>query len=270
MNEVVPVYSVAKSYTAIAAIKSFNLDDPVGDHLAGLRADLGSLTFRSLLGHRSGLNDYAAWPDYRAAVEARLAPWPQEQILRRAEMGPSGRFRYSNIGFLLIRRALEQAHRGTFFDVLADLVFEPLGIEARPFAAMEDWRHCHHPAINDWLRAYDPGWVYSGTFAANPQQAARGLALALRGDSGAEVASALRTSFHVDVPPQHPLAPTAGYGLGVMTGGDGEARVVGHGGQGPGITLFAATNIWGTRWHAEVGSETDGDEPIRRCLTALR
>lgn len=270
MNYVVPVYSIAKPYTAIAALTSLNRDLPVGHYVAGLGPDLAALTCRDLLTHQSGLNDYAGWADYHSAVEARQAPWHEQEILERAEVARPGYFRYSNIGFLLLRRALETVHEATFFDVLQELVLTPLGLTAFPFSAPADWAHCDHPGIDDRLRAYHPGWVYTGTFAADPQEAARGLALVMQGALGQNMAHALRTSHLVDAPAAHPLSPAAGYGLGVMTSGD-PVDVIGHGGQGPGFHLFAAAAVDGSRWHGEVqAAEGQDTDLIRRCLTAVR
>lgn len=269
MSTVVPVYSVAKSFTAIAALRSLDLDAAVGDDVPGLRDDLAALTLRALLTHRSGLGDYGSWPDYRDAVAARLEPWPETHVLERAELGAPGAFRYSNIGFLLVRRALEERHGSSFFDVLEGLVLEPLGVAVLPFATLADWQHCSHPAIDERLRAYHPGWVYPGTFAADPTEAARGIALVMRGALGEGVALALRSTLPVDVPDSHPMSP-AGYGFGVMTSGD-PVRVVGHGGGGPGFSLFAASDVEGARWHAEVvASESEDLDLVRRCVDAVR
>lgn len=270
MSTVVPVYSIAKAYTAICVLRTFELDAGVGTAVAGLRPDLGMLSFGDLLSHRSGLDDYGSWSEYRAAVESRLEPWPAERILDEATIGEPGAFRYSNIGYLLLRLALEQRHGGSFHDVLTSLALDPLGIAAHRFAVRSDWEHCHHPAITDDLRAYHPGWVYTGTFAADPQEAARGLALVMQGRLGEDLAKAWRsTVLPVDAPPGHPLSPGAGYGYGVMTSGD-PVRIVGHGGGGPGFSLFVAANAEGTRWRGEVAATAGEDSDlIDRCVRAV-
>lgn len=161
-------------------------------------------------------------------------------------------------------------HGGTYFDVINDVILTPLGIAAGPFATRRDWDQCTHPAVTDDLRAYDPAWVYAGTFCADPAETARGLALMLGGALGASLASAQRTSHRVSIPTEHPMAPTAGYGLGVITTGD-PVEIVAHGGQGPGFTLFAAARVDGTAWHAEaVPGETNEAPLIERCLVELR
>lgn len=232
---IVPVYSIAKTYTAAAALLSFDPDDALGAHVAGLAPEASRLRFREVMAHRSGLNDYGAWPDYREAVAAREDAWPHAAILARAEVGEPGAFRYSNIGYLLIRLALEARHGGTFFEVLEDTVLKPLGVRAAPFAARADWDACDHPAIDDSLRAYDPQWVYTGTFAAEPDEAARGIAGIMRGELGGGVAEAMRQAAVVEgVPATHPMSPGASYGLGLMVKG-APGTAVGHGGGGPGF-----------------------------------
>ncbi len=267
---VVPVYSIAKTYTAAAALLTFDPGDAVGAHLTGLSPEVAALTFDDLLAHRSGLHDYFAWTDYREAVDAREDPWADGAVLARAEVGEPGAFRYSNIGYLLIRLALERRHGGTFFEVLDDLVLSPLGIAAQPFATREDWDRCDHPAIDDRLRAYHPGWVYPGTFAADPDEAARGIALLMQGSLGDGIPTRMRTTLPVEgVSDVHPMTPVAGYGRGLMTKGD-PVTVVGHGGGGPGFSLFAAASADGSRWKGEaVASDVEDLEVIRRCVEAV-
>lgn len=267
MDSIVPVYSIAKTYSAAAALLSFDQQDPIGRYLNPIFPALGLLTVRDLLMHRSGLNDYGGWDDYRAAVRAHEDPWPIDEILARAELHTPGAFRYSNIGYLLIRRALEHHHGKPYFQVLNDLVLSPLDIDAAPFATRADWSVCTHPSIGDELRRYHPGWVYTGTFAARVGDAARGIALLMSGQLGENLAATMRDTLPVDVP-GHPMAP-AGYGLGLMTSGL-PASLVGHGGGGPGFSLFAAATADGQRWHGAVSvGEGEDLQLIRSCIDAL-
>lgn len=107
MDAIVPVYSIAKTFTATAALLTFDQEDPIGRHLDALPSALTALTIRDLLMHRFGLNDYGNRHDYRAAVQAGEDPWPIRQVLARAELHAPGAFVYSNIGYLLVRLALE-------------------------------------------------------------------------------------------------------------------------------------------------------------------
>lgn len=267
MTPIVPVYSIAKTYTAIAVCMTFDLEGRIGQHVPALPPHLATLTVRDLLMHRSGINDYGGWVDYHASVGARADPWPVEDILARAHVGTPGHFHYSNIGYLLLRLALENVHSDTFYGVIDGLVLSPLGVEAFPFATREDWSVCTHPSISDELRNYHPGWVYTGTFAARVDDAARGIALIMRGQLGSTQAAAMRDTLPVNAP-GHPFDP-AGYGLGLMTSGI-PPTVVGHGGGGPGFSLFAACSADGERWHGAVSDREDtGFSIIQECVDAV-
>lgn len=267
MTPIVPVYSIAKTYTAIAVCLTFGLEDRIGQHVRDLPSGLGDLRVRDILTHRSGLNDYGGWDDYRASVGSRADPWPVEDVLARAHVGEPGHFQYSNIGYLLLRLALENAHNDSYFGVLNALVFSPLGVDAFPFATREDWAACTHPSIDEDLRKYHPGWVYTGTFAARVDDAARGIALIMRGHLGSAHPAAMRETLPVDAP-GHPFDP-AGYGLGLMTRGM-PPTVVGHGGGGPGFSLFAACSADGERWHGAISDREDaGIGIIQECVDAV-
>lgn len=204
-DRVVPVYSIAKTYTAAAALLALDPKASLRRYLsdAVLPDPLGELRVADVLAHRSGLNDYAGWADYRSAVAAREDAWPAERVLARAEVGNPGQFVYSNIGYLLIRLALEAVDGAGFFDVLRRRVLEPLAVPAHPFVARADWDACTHPEIDADLRAYDPAWVYTGTFAATPVDVARGIAGIMRGELGGNLAQSMRVTSPVRAPDTH-------------------------------------------------------------------
>lgn len=263
---VVPVYSIAKAYTAVAVLRSFDVGVQVGELVPALPESLRSVTVRALLNHTSGLNDYFGWADYRAAVEARDDAWEIDRVLAGAVVGPAGRFRYSNIGFAVLRLALEYNESANFFTAISRQVLRPLGVEAFPFASRGDWLACTHESIGEELRAYDPGWVFTGTFAAEPDEAARGIAAVMRGELGDDIPRLMMQPVPVNVPATHPLSPHAGYGLGVMSKGE-PVTLVGHGGQGPGFNLFAAVSADGLRWRGRVAEGQGEDlDLIQSCV----
>ncbi|WP_114854563.1 serine hydrolase [Brachybacterium sp. YJGR34] len=263
---VVPVYSIAKAYTAVAVLRSFDVEGQIGELVPDLPEALRSVAVRALLNHTSGLNDYFGWADYRAAVDAHEDAWEIDRVLDGAVVDRAGRFRYSNIGFALLRLALEREESADFFTAISRRVLEPLGVEAFPFASRGDWIACTHQSIGDDLRAYDPGWVFTGTFAVEPDEAARGIAAVMRGELGDDIPRLMMQSVAVGAPDAHPLSPSAGYGLGVMTKGQ-PVTVLGHGGQGPGFNLFAAVSAGRRRWSGRV-AEGQGEELalIQACV----
>ncbi|MBF6234796.1 beta-lactamase family protein [Nocardia farcinica] len=155
---VTPVYSIAKIFAAAAVLRCLDPEREIGA-VAPVPARLAGLRVGDLLTHRSGLGDYGAWPEYRRAVAERGDAWSEQVILERVELARPGVFRYSNPGYLLVRRALEEQHGDRFFPVLRRLVLDPLELPAHPFASRADWAHCT-VEIPAGVRAYDPRWVY--------------------------------------------------------------------------------------------------------------
>jgi D-alanyl-D-alanine carboxypeptidase len=110
--------------------------------------------------------------------------------------------------------------------------------------------------------------VFPGTIAARVSETAAGLSRLMAGGLGADLARRMRRSFPVEAP-NHPHA-NPGYGLGLITDGYPPA-VVGHGGAGPGFTLYVAASADGSRAHGEaVAAEVDDTPLVQACLAALR
>ena len=262
----VPAYSVAKPFT-VAGLFAAGADPErsIGDYLE-CPTTMQRLTLRALMMHRSGLPDYGGWPEYRQAVTARADAWSTEELLERAAAFPlePGDFRYSNVGYTLLRLALQEL-TGTddLFSALAVAVFPQLGMrDVAPLRSRADWEAAA-PSVIDDLRAYDPGWVYPGTFLAAPTALETGLRALLQGRLVAP--EALLDTTPVDVP-GHVLAEP-GYGLGLMTSGR-PPRYAGHGGGGPGFTLVAlATRDGATAAVEWIGDEVS-DQPLFRAALA--
>ncbi|MEV4625223.1 serine hydrolase [Micromonospora sp. NPDC049523] len=129
--------SVTKTFTAVLVMQArddglLDLDDPIGTHL-DLPAH-GELTVRRLLSHTAGLQrePYGdVWDTLRApAVDELLAE------LDRAErvLPPARRYHYSNLGLALLGHAVARLRGGTWAEVLADRVLNPLGLSATTLA----------------------------------------------------------------------------------------------------------------------------------------
>jgi D-alanyl-D-alanine carboxypeptidase len=122
------IASVTKTFTAAAVLKlvdqhRLRLDEPVAGHLpgpyaellrqGGYRADL--ITVRHLLTHTSGLYDYATDDGFVEAALTHLdRHWtPAEQVAWAMGHGgaygaPGERFHYSDTGYVLLARIVEQ------------------------------------------------------------------------------------------------------------------------------------------------------------------
>src|SRR5262252_3314632 len=116
---------------------------------------------RRLLQHTSGLGSYTARPEYLAAVERNDVPWTDSELLERVRLdpflfAPGQGWSYSNTGYFLVRRMIEQAADTDIDGALRTLVLMPLGIEHTRIART--------PADLDAsafgnARGYHPGWV---------------------------------------------------------------------------------------------------------------
>jgi CubicO group peptidase (beta-lactamase class C family) len=135
--------SVTKTFTAVLVMQCrddglLDLDDPIGAHL-DLPAH-GELTIRRLLSHTAGIQrepygdvwDTLDAPDLDRLL-AELAG--AEQVLP-----PGRRYHYSNLGLALLGHAVGKLRGGTWAEVLAEKILNPLAlsgttVQAGPTAA---------------------------------------------------------------------------------------------------------------------------------------
>jgi CubicO group peptidase (beta-lactamase class C family) len=123
--------SITKTFTAVLVMQCrdeglLDLDDPIGRHL-----DLpthGEASVRRLLSHTSGLQREPfgdVWDTLRAPDVAGLL-----DDLTRAErvLPPGRRFHYSNLGVALLGHLVGRLRGGTWAEVLAERILEPLDL----------------------------------------------------------------------------------------------------------------------------------------------
>jgi CubicO group peptidase (beta-lactamase class C family) len=236
-DAVVPWWSFTKTLIATAALALvrdgvLRLDDRLPD-----RSD----TLRLLLQHRAGLPDYGELRSYHEAVSRDEDAWPSEIMMERADAGrlrfkPGEGWSYSNIGYLIVRRHLENVCGEGLDALLKRLVFDPLQA-AGPRVALT--RRDLDGVLLGTRASYDPQWVYHGLAVGSLGCAAQLLDRILTTDFlpkhlVAEMCAAWPAGGAVEGRPWQ----TTAYGLGVMTGADTEgSRVIGHSGAGPGSVI---------------------------------
>lgn len=230
----VPWWSFSKTVLAAGALAL------VRDGRLALDAPLPGRPYslRHLLQHRAGLPDYGGLAAYHEAVERGDEPWPDAALLDRVDAGrlryePGQGWDYSNIGYLFVRRLLEETTGRPLGAALAKLVLDPLGApDARLALAPRDLAGADLGSID----RYHPGWVYHGLLVGRLAEAAGLLQRLLTGDFlPPHLLSAMRSGHPLGgATPERPW-DSPGYGLGLMSGGtrDGGA-VEGHTGGGPG------------------------------------
>jgi D-alanyl-D-alanine carboxypeptidase len=230
----VPWWSFTKTAQAAAALTlvaqgRLALDEQIADR---------PYTLRQLLRHQAGLPDYGGLASYHQAVAAREKPWDADELLRRVaadrlEFEPGRGWRYSNVGYLLVRQIIERTTGEDIGSALRHLVFDALGLSSvRMVVTAYDlaetvWGNDDH---------YDPGWVFHGLLAGTPTDAARFLHKLMLGDVLPPALLTEMTTCHLlgGALPGRPWE-THGYGLGLMIGRMTSAGLaVGHSGAGPG------------------------------------
>jgi D-alanyl-D-alanine carboxypeptidase len=230
----VPWWSFTKTALAVAAMQL------VAQGRLSLDANMvdGPYTLRQLLQHRAGVPDYGGLESYHQAVRHGEKPWVVEQMLDRVASGrldfqPGHGWRYSKLGYLFVRRAIEDVTGHDINTALRHLVFDGRKLDSVSLAtsaadlADTAWGNSHQ---------YDPGWVYHGLLVGTPRDAALFLHLLMSGDV---LPPALLTEMTIRHPigGQLPGRPweTTGYGLGLMIGQMALAGMaMGHSGAGPG------------------------------------
>ncbi|PQZ89356.1 MULTISPECIES: serine hydrolase [Pseudomonas] len=228
----VPWWSFTKTVLAATALTL------VRDGLIGLDEPLADqpFTLRQLLRHDAGLADYAELADYHAAVANHESAWPADAMMQRLDVArlrysPGTGWRYSNVGYLLIGRLIEQLTDLTLDAAVHQRALSPLGLSNVRFA--------HTRADLGSTSDYDPAWVYHGLLIGPVSQAALCLDRLLGGDLLSQnLIRQMQTARTVGGPiPGRPWI-TPGYGLGVMQGGiEGGYSMSGHTGCGPGSVI---------------------------------
>jgi D-alanyl-D-alanine carboxypeptidase len=229
----VPWWSIAKTAIAACALVL----------VAGGRLDLDqplrrrAFTLRQLLQHTSGLPDYAESDEYEVAVERHDDPWSEDDLLAHIEAAkplfpPGQGWAYSNSGYFLVRRLIEQATGCDIEAALKALVFGPLGI-SQSFVARTraDLKRSVYGDEDD----FHPGWVAHGLLLGPPSDVARFMdGLFTGGLLPVPLRAAMRERHPIEVDlPDRPWR-SKGYGLGVMMDIASPCGCcIGHSGQGP-------------------------------------
>jgi CubicO group peptidase (beta-lactamase class C family) len=230
-----PWWSFTKTVLAVAAMRLVELG----------RLELDAprpgkpYTLGQLLTHRSGAPNYGGLAAYHEAVARREDAWSRERLLKaveadRLDFPPGTAWSYSNVGYLFVSDAVEEATGLPLAEALNELVITPLGLQSVRLAAERaDFADLFWPH----LRTYDPRWVYHGCLIGAPADAVRLLHAILHGQLVSEASLAAMLERFTPLGGLMPGRPATerAYAMGFMTGRMGDAgRVIGHSGAGPG------------------------------------
>ena len=232
-STLVPWWSVTKSAIAAAVLLLVSEGKLDLDRRMPGRA----FTLRQLLQHTSGLACYTEHPDYDAANTSTRDPWTHEELLRQSEETPSkfepGQgWHYSNTGYFLVRRLIEEITGTDIETALNTMVLHPLGVEHAFIAKTRADLKRSHWGDED---GFHPGWVGHGLLMGPPADAAKMM-------HGLFMDRLLPPALLALMRQRHPVQAkledrpweTAGYGLGLMMDiASRHGLCIGHSGQGP-------------------------------------
>lgn len=251
-------YSITKTVIATIVLgmtkdRILALDDPISHFVPDLPFKT-RISVRQLLNHTGGLPDYGADPAYQQAVrEHPGSPWTAGEFVQRTLSDgltymPGHGWRYSNVGYLLLRLMLEGETGLPFRQVVRHFLARPAGLDDLDVVDTRDGMAALTPGfgatddrgtLRNVTAGYHPGWVAHGLVTATASELARFLDRLF----DATILDAARLdemTTPVPVTTTHRWMARPSYGLGLMM--DPENRygiVAGHTGGGPGYAAAA-------------------------------
>ena len=128
------VQSITKSFTAAVILRlvasgTLRLDAFIFEWLPYV-PNAARITIRQCLQHTSGLPDYGVLPEYHEAVQQGATPWTFTEFLHRTHakqllFEPGQGWRYSNIGYMVLRRLIETVCGHSFAETVEAEVCRP-------------------------------------------------------------------------------------------------------------------------------------------------
>ena len=255
-----PIGSISKSFTATLAMVlvadgDLELDEPVAEHLPELAGWGDELTLRRVLSHTTGL---ASGPDLEEAAGKSLRRYLVDHCGPRDLVLPPGAdFSYSNLGYVIAGRLIEEITGMGWAEAVAAILLQPLGIA---------------PAFVDATRSVSPGRPvatgHSVNMAVGRIRSARQVLPPAEAPAGALAASAMDLvalgRLHVGdgvpdvlppsvaeqmrrpVPGAEPFGLADGWGLGLAVFRQGRTEWVGHDGNANGTSCYFRADPSGT------------------------
>ena len=259
--------SITKTFVAATIMRladegALSIDDPLSNWLPDFaRAD--QISLRMLLSHTSGVFNYFEHPSYnRLVFGTATLVWTPQQVLDEFVAGPYCEpgtcYHYSNTGYILLGRVIEQQTGLTLGTVFRQWWFEPLGLDQTSFQGDDppppNGAYGHLLRTGDRLIELDDGTDYRPTRSAATVAWAVGAIESTAADTAtwcqalyggqllSEAALAEMTNFAAN-----PYSRGA-YGLGTRTRLLDGRRMVGHTG--------SLRGYYAAAWHFPVEDVT--------------
>ncbi|MBQ4837308.1 MULTISPECIES: serine hydrolase domain-containing protein [Pseudoalteromonas] len=196
-------------------------------------------TYRQLLQHTSGLNDYSFLPEYHQAVANSKPSWPVDTLMNKVKVDelrfePGRGWCYSNLGYLLLRMEIERIYDMALPDITTAFLVKELNLKSA--FLVEDLAAFNMLQVGP--KGYDPNWCYHGLLAGNIEDAALFLHYLMRGELVSQNAlNEMQTLYKLNVDVGERPWTTPAAGLGLMCNRDANLDTVGHTGMGPGSVI---------------------------------
>jgi D-alanyl-D-alanine carboxypeptidase len=161
------VGSITKTFVAAVVLQLVGenrlaLGDTIERWLPGLVPDGGRITVRQLLGHTSGLADFADDADFvRRTVAEPQRRWTPRELVRAAlaegpVARPGERFAYASTNYVLLGMVVERATGTSLERQLRSRIFVPLGLTDTSFAPrgaplQGRYVHGYAPSVHDGI-----------------------------------------------------------------------------------------------------------------------
>jgi CubicO group peptidase (beta-lactamase class C family) len=130
------VGSVTKEFTSacilmLAEKGRLRLDDDIARYLPAYPAGGRKITIEQLLTHTSGIHSYTDMPAWRDRMRE---DWTLAQLVdffdgEPFDFEPGVKWHYDNSGYVLLGLILEKVTGKTYADVVAEMIFRPLGMK---------------------------------------------------------------------------------------------------------------------------------------------
>lgn len=151
------VYSVSKTFTAVAALQlvedqKLSLHEPISTYLTDLPAHLQPITAHQLLTHSSGIRHYNADEWFTVSFEdcsrprEALSPFLNDDLIAT----PGEGFHYSSFGYVLLSHLIETVSGRPFQVYMRERVFEKAAME---YTALDGLEVRTGPEATHYLRS---------------------------------------------------------------------------------------------------------------------
>jgi CubicO group peptidase (beta-lactamase class C family) len=237
--------SMNKMFTAVAIAQlaqagKLSFDDPVGKHLKDYpnRDVAEKVTIHHLLTHTGGTGDIFG-PAFDRNIEKLrdLKDYVALYGQRAPQFAPGARWAYSNYGFILLGRIIEEASGMSYYDYVREKIFLPAGMkDTDSFWKTEKVANLAtgymRPGGGEPASNY-PTLPVRGTSAGGGYSTVEDLQRFAAALTGNRLLDAKHTALVTTS--KRETGRGGGYGYGFVTGGEGVWRWFGHGGGAPGI-----------------------------------